>query len=206
MNILQACFLIFSDFKMELEGIDHYLCWRISRMLFTFFPWEYSLKLHSNDTSISDLLKKMTTNLFPLNSPPHIYLYPPLIAFFSSMSPCFPNLSWFTAITSLFPNIAKVLYDMLLKSHPIKRGDFKRAQRAKWDWYSSCDIPPFPTSSISGSFQAPGPAYFDNPSCLSRLWIKDTQTSLMSIVVLQEFPTFWAHSYGFYLPHSHIEK
>ena len=28
----------------------------------------------------------------------------------------------------------------------------------------------------------------------------------MSIVVRQELPTLCAHSYGFYLPHSHKEK
>ena len=34
------------------------------------------------------------------------------------------------------------------------------AQRLKWLRYSTSVIPPLPTSSMSGSFQWPGPAYW----------------------------------------------
>jgi hypothetical protein len=78
---------------------------------------------------------------------------------------------------------------MFVKSQPIRRGDFKAAQSAKWDWYWSWDIPPFPTSSISGSFQAPGPAYSDKPTWLYRLYKNESQKSLISKVVLHELAT-----------------
>jgi hypothetical protein len=121
-------------------------------------------------------------------------------------SACIPKGSWFIAIIYSFPKIYKVELLIFVKSHPISRGDFKAAQRAKWDWYWSWDIPPFPTSSISGSFQAPGPAYWESPAWLYKLCKKDSQKSLISKVVLQEFAIFFAQRYGFYLPHSHIEK
>lgn len=46
----------------------------------------------------------------------------------------------------------------LFKSHPIMSGDFTTAHKAKCVLSSVKVMPPFPTSSMSGSFQPPGPA------------------------------------------------
>uniref|UniRef100_A0A0A8ZA93 AtAGAL2 (Arabidopsis thaliana ALPHA-GALACTOSIDASE 2) n=1 Tax=Arundo donax TaxID=35708 RepID=A0A0A8ZA93_ARUDO len=76
----------------------------------------------------------------------------------------------------------------------------------KWERYSSVVIPPFPTSSISGSFHPPGPAYDAHLSLLSAMPVMLAQVSWMSPVVLQLFPTSLAHVAGLSTPHSQREK
>ena len=61
-------------------------------------------------------------------------------------------------MTSAFVSVARVSADILVKSFPAMRGAARIAQRLKCERYSSLVIPPFPTSSMSGSFQWPGPA------------------------------------------------
>ena len=62
------------------------------------------------------------------------------------------------------------------------------------------------SGTMSGSFQCPGPEKFHHRSFWSRLRSMDAQLSLMSPVVLHEFPTGSDHVAGSSLPHSHIEK
>ena len=80
------------------------------------------------------------------------------------------------------------------------------AQRLKWARYSSRVMPPFPTSSMSGSFHAPG--FATCQYCDERFTIVSTlfQRSWMSPVVRQRFPTAGAHSHGRLLPHSQMLK
>src|SRR5467141_1780731 len=73
-------------------------------------------------------------------------------------------------------------------------------------------MPPLPTSSISGSFQWPGPAYVSRPTCKSAICTKlrcpflQSQQSEMSPVVRQRLPTSVAQSQGLLEPHSHRLK
>ncbi|XXY86846.1 hypothetical protein WME98_35865 [Sorangium sp. So ce296] len=71
--------------------------------------------------------------------------------------------------------------------------------------YSVSDIPPFPLSSMSGSFQCPGAAYCASRTLASMMDRRLDQLSLMSPVVRQRFPTPTAHSQGLDWPHSQIE-
>ena len=77
-------------------------------------------------------------------------------------------------------------------------------QRLKCVRYSVSVMPPLPTSSMSGSFQAPGFAYEASfwfwwalPSMLPQL-------SEMSPVVRQELPIAGAQFHGWFEPHSQM--
>ena len=67
-------------------------------------------------------------------------------------------------------------------------------------------MPPLPTSSISGSFQPPGPASAACASLDSRLLTMEDQLSLISPVVRHELPIAGAQSQGELTPHSHKLK
>src|SRR5438309_7927181 len=54
--------------------------------------------------------------------------------------------------------MSRVPGDMARTSFPAISGAAMMAQRLKWARYSSSVMPPFPTSSMSGSFHAPGRA------------------------------------------------
>src|SRR2546421_8018778 len=54
--------------------------------------------------------------------------------------------------------MSRVVADMARTSLPAMSGAAMMAQRLKWARYSSSVMPPFPTSSMSGSFHAPGRA------------------------------------------------
>jgi len=88
------------------------------------------------------------------------------------------------------------------------RGDFVKAQRAKCVLYSVIVIPSpaeTPISSMSGSFQLPGPALIVGP-LLRILDFTDPNESLISPVVLQLFPVTFPQESTFSSPQLHIEK
>ena len=98
-------------------------------------------------------------------------------------------------------------------SAPMISGAAMMAHNAKWDLASSSDSPGpkwpgvTPTSSMSGSFQCPGRAYEEYPTCLSTLLTTPmlvlSQTFSMSSVVrhmLEVAPqSFWIWSSGLVL-------
>ena len=109
-------------------------------------------------------------------------------------------------MTSLLRRISKVAGSFRVTSQPISSGAFEIAHSEKCVRYSSVVIPPLPTSSMSGSFQPPGPAKSAHLSFSSMMLVMLCQLSLMSPVVRQLLPTVRAHLAGSSTPHSHIEK
>src|ERR1051325_4233261 len=115
-------------------------------------------------------------------------------------------------MTSRFVKISFTSGDMLRRSFPAIKGDASRHHKLKCARYSVVVIPPLPTSSMSGSFQCPGPACDSSPSWRSRIWTTpmppqsrlQSQQSWMSPVVRQRLPTSLAHSHGFAVPHSQM--
>src|SRR5271157_435390 len=107
---------------------------------------------------------------------------------------------------------------MLRRSLPAMSGAARIAHRLKCERYSVSLIPPLPTSSMSGSFQCPGPAYDCKPTCKSRLisipfaqqlpsghFAWPSNLSLMSPVERQRFPpTSLPQSHGLAVPHSQM--
>ena len=85
--------------------------------------------------------------------------------FFMTRSPSRPSASWSTAITSLLVRMSWISGRMARRSLPAISGAARIAHRLKCERYSTSLIPPLPTSSMSGSFQWPGPAYDCNPTC-----------------------------------------
>src|SRR2546429_5317511 len=70
--------------------------------------------------------------------------------------------------------------------------------------YSSCRIPPLPISSMSGSFQCPGPANASSPACPKPMLVIDSYRSWMSPVVRHKFPpTSLPHLQTRSQPYSH---
>ena len=61
--------------------------------------------------------------------------------------------------------------------------------------YSITEHNTWVTSSMSGSFQAPGSAYLDRPMVLSRHLNMPSQEFSISCVVLHELPTYTQHGY-----------
>ena len=66
---------------------------------------------------------------------------------------------------TLFVRIARVSGFMLDRSFPASSGAASIAHRDKWVRFSSSVNLPLPTSSMSGSFQCPGPANLTSPAC-----------------------------------------
>ncbi len=121
--------------------------------------------------------------------------------------PCLPSGSWSTAITSVFLRIVKVSLETLRRSLPISSGAAMIAQRLTWVRYSVAVMPPLPTSSMSGSFQWPGPANWARSSLVWTRLIMLFQLSLMSPVVRHRLPTLAPHSQtlgGPVRPHSQM--
>src|SRR3954451_19819653 len=104
-----------------------------------------------------------------------------------SRLPCRPPQSWFTPMTSVFVRIAFVAELIVRMSLPAISGAFSSAQRLKWACDSVSDSP-CPTSSMSGSFHAPGPDADAYPGCWSRMLITEFQLPWMSPVSRQELP------------------
>src|SRR5205809_90413 len=88
--------------------------------------------------------------------------------------------SWSTAMTSAFVRIARVLASIVRRSLPAMRGADIRAQSPKCVAYSVSDIPPFPTSSMSGSLKPPGAVAAAWRKLRSKIPIIVAQSSLMS--------------------------
>ena len=93
-----------------------------------------------------------------------------------------------------------------LTSLPRIRGAAIMHQSEKWLLFSSYVKLPLPTSSISGSFQPPGEAYFHSLTLTSYIARIDAQNGFISGVVLHKFPAEPPHIHGILKPHSQIEK
>lgn len=91
-------------------------------------------------------------------------------------------------------------------SVPISSGAAITAHMLKCDRYSVSVMRPLPTSSMSGSFQCPGPAYWASGRFCLRLDSMLDQLSLMSPVVRHRLPTSEAHNHGWFRPHSQMLK
>ena len=93
-------------------------------------------------------------------------------------------------------------------------GAAKSAQKLKCARDSAGVSPPFPISSMSGSFQWPGPAYGYRSAIRSMMWttpippqlLPQSQQSWMSPVARQSLPTPCAQSHGLVEPHSQMLK
>src|SRR5436190_874333 len=107
---------------------------------------------------------------------------------------------------SVFLRVFRSVLETDRMSLPISSGADIIAHRLKWVRYSVAVIPPLPTSSMSGSFQCPGPAYCARSSLMCALSIMLDQLSLMSPVVRQRFPTPapQVHALGVVRPHSQM--
>src|SRR5665647_670066 len=115
-------------------------------------------------------------------------------------------------MTSLLSRMSRVSAEARVESHmvrtslPAMSGAAIMAHRLKCARYSVCVMPPLPTSSMSGSFHAPGLAtcqYCDERSTSVSTLL---HRSAMSPVVRHRLPTAGAHSHGRLLPHSQILK
>src|SRR5207247_3485373 len=111
-----------------------------------------------------------------------------------------------TAVTSGFVRMSRVAGDMDRTSLPAMSGAAMIAHRLKCARYSSSVMPPFPTSSMSGSFHAPGRAMLACCDERSSREIMDDHLSWMSPVVRHRLPICGAHSHGWFDPHSQILK
>ncbi len=120
--------------------------------------------------------------------------------------PCLPRLSWSRAMTSGLDRMSKVSAVALRRSLPISSGADIIDQRVKCVRYSAAVIPPLPTSSMSGSFHRPGPAYGASGWFLCAIPIIEDQLSPMSPVVRHRWPRSDAQVHGWFSPHSHSEK
>ena len=78
------------------------------------------------------------------------------------------------------------------------------AHMEKCERYSVAVMPPLPTSSMSGSFQWPGPAYGASGRFFFRIDSIEPQLSLMSPVVRHSWPMSAAHCQGLFSPHSQM--
>src|ERR1700749_4041982 len=121
-------------------------------------------------------------------------------------------------MTSLLVRISWISGRMSRRSLPAINGAASIAHRLKCERYSVSLILPLPTSSMSGSFQCPGPAYDPIPTCSSRIASTPFEQqppfghfslpplrSLMSSVVRHKFPPIsFPHSHGFAVPHSQM--
>src|SRR5437899_7822781 len=74
-------------------------------------------------------------------------------------TPCMPSASWSTATSPLLVRIARVAADAPRRSLPAINGAAIIAHIEKWVRISVSVMPPFPTSSMSGSLNRPGAAY-----------------------------------------------
>src|SRR3954465_605739 len=106
-----------------------------------------------------------------------------------TMVPCLPRESWSTAITRELVRMLRVWLLALARLVPEISGAAISAHRLN-SLRSSVAHMPLPPSSMSGSFQPPGPAY---DARFTLLWKIDSmlpQLALMSPVVRQLLPMF----------------
>ena len=102
--------------------------------------------------------------------------------------PALPSESWSTAMTSLFVYSDSVAVVALRRSVPEISGAAISAHSDVSARSSVKDIP-LPTSSMSGSFQPPGPAEDARPTVLWKLDSMLPKLALMSPVVRHRLPT-----------------
>src|SRR5947207_15728228 len=102
--------------------------------------------------------------------------------------------------------MSRVAADMARTSFPAMSGAAMMAHRLKWARYSSSVMPPFPTSSMSGSFHAPGRATLACCDERSSSESMDDHLSRMSPVVRHRLPIWGAHPHGSFDPHSQMLK
>src|SRR5213080_837251 len=100
--------------------------------------------------------------------------------------------------------MSRVAADIVRTSFPAMSGAAMMAQRLKWARYSSSVMPPFPTSSMSGSFHAPGRATLACCDERSSRESMEDHLSRMSPVVRHRLPIWGAHSHGSFDPHSQM--
>mmetsp|Transcript_149143 Transcript_149143/g.479031 ORF Transcript_149143/g.479031 Transcript_149143/m.479031 type:complete len:252 (-) Transcript_149143:306-1061(-) len=112
----------------------------------------------------------------------------------SKRSPALPAYNWFTEMAGLFKNTSKISGWQRDKSGATIRGDDVTHQSAKCARFISklLAVPsktnsPTPTSSRSGSFQAPGPAAAPRPRSTARFCNMLLQVALMSPLVRHMF-------------------
>src|SRR5512142_1403939 len=102
--------------------------------------------------------------------------------------------------------MALVVALIAVRSFPVMRGAARIAHMPKCDLSSSADIPR-PTSSMSGSFQCPGLAYFsrDNLVFTSMMPVNEVQLALMSKAMRHKLASCgqltshgqaWRHTFG----------
>src|SRR5581483_9358274 len=114
-----------------------------------------------------------------------------------------PSESWSTAITALLPRIDSVVALAVTRLLPASSGAAISAQRLNSVRSSVVDMPR-PTSSMSGSFHAPGFAYVDRPTFWWKIDSMLPYDALMSVVVRHRLPTLPAHVHGELTPHSQM--
>src|SRR3954447_12814242 len=108
--------------------------------------------------------------------------------------------------TSRLVSVASVAADAERRSVPMISGAAIIAHMLMCVRYSVAVMPPLPISSMSGSFQCPGPAYEESLLFIPMIDLSDGQLSLMSPVVRQRCPTSLPQVHGCDVPHSQIEK
>src|SRR5215471_14996268 len=104
-------------------------------------------------------------------------------------------------MTALLPRVARVSELALTRLLPANSGAAISAQRLKWARPSVVDMP-LPTSSMSGSFQCPGPAYESRPTFWWKIDSMEPNEELMSPVVRHRLPTLAPQVHGALTPHS----
>src|SRR5208282_329213 len=122
-------------------------------------------------------------------------------------------------MTSAFVKISLISGVIERTSLPAISGAASKAHKLKCARDSGVVMPPLPTSSMSGSFQCPGPAKASRPTCWSTTssmpdmqqppsphLIFPDHALPMSPPVRHKFPIPFAHSHGLAVPHSHMLK
>src|SRR5579875_1067840 len=92
--------------------------------------------------------------------------------------------------------MARVCGDADTSLVPAMSGAAISAHSENSDWYSACVMPPLPTSSMSGSFQDPGRAYFASWEFLATIVAMLVHVSRMSGVVRQRLAIRPPHCHG----------
>src|SRR6185312_4142418 len=116
--------------------------------------------------------------------------------------PCLPSESWSTAMTREFVRVLIVAELAPAMFVPEIRGAAISDHRLNSLRSSVADMP-LPTSSMSGSFQPPGPALEARPTLVWKMLSMLPKLALMSPVVRQELPTDGPQLQGFWKPQSH---
>src|ERR1039457_4166018 len=128
------------------------------------------------DAALPERLNRATARiLFPESCLDHTWFEPDV----ATSVACLPSGSRFTAITSALVRMAFVVALIERMSLPAMSGDANIAHMPKCERSSSADIP-LPTSSISGSFQRPGPAYWAKGLSVSIRPVNDAQVFVIS--------------------------